>query len=38
MARSPLGQGKKERLKRTLVLKTNLLNPINDKADANNRN
>jgi hypothetical protein len=36
MARFPLGQEKKERLKRHLVLKTNLLNLITDKADANN--
>jgi hypothetical protein len=36
MERSPLEQGKKGRLKRTLVLKTNLLNLITDKADVNN--
>ena len=38
MAKSPLVQGKKVRLKRTQVLKTNPLNLITDRADANQRN
>jgi hypothetical protein len=33
-----LEQERKEKLKRTLVLKTNQLNLITDKADANTRN
>jgi hypothetical protein len=38
MARSPLVQERRGRLRRTPVLKINQLNPIIDKADANNTN